>query len=43
MVVAKRLLLRLARKLAARDEVLAMRHRGRLVPVPLPVHPTVRK
>lgn len=34
MVTANRQLLKLVRKLAARDEVLAMRSRGRLVPVP---------
>jgi hypothetical protein len=35
MVTASRALIKLARKLAARDEVLAMRRRGRLVPVPV--------
>lgn len=33
MVTASRTLIKLARKLAVRDEVLAMRRRGRLVPV----------
>ena len=35
MVTASRALIKLARKLAARDEVLAMRRRGRLIPVPV--------
>jgi hypothetical protein len=35
MVTASRTLIKLARKLAARDEVLAMRRRGRLIPVPV--------
>lgn len=33
MVAARRTLMKLARKMAARDEMLAMRRRGRLVPV----------
>jgi len=35
MVTASRTILKLARKLAARDELLAMRRRGRVVPVPV--------
>lgn len=35
MVAAKRTLLKLARRLAARDEMLAMRRRSRLIPVPV--------
>lgn len=35
MVTASRTLLKLARKLAAREEMLAMRRRGRLIPSPV--------